>query len=126
MSASQERPTTHALLENRVGDGTSDRPTTNFQPAPPSETVESTQVTTPSQQAATQPGAGGVQHIVIEPTKPSFTQQVVGYAKEIRGTILHKPETKDYGGKIRKGEESWPPSPEKGSSESSEAAVSPE
>ncbi|KAI0669425.1 hypothetical protein C8Q78DRAFT_1039911 [Trametes maxima] len=126
MSASQDRPTTHALLENRVGDSTSDRPSTNFQPMPPSETVEPTQVTTPTQQAATQPGAGGVQHIVVEPTKPSFTQQVVGYAKEIRGTILHKPETKDYGGKIRKGEEPWPPSPEKDIGGLPEGAAPPE
>ncbi|KAI0698313.1 hypothetical protein C8T65DRAFT_660887 [Cerioporus squamosus] len=86
------------------------RPTTDFHPDPPSETVAPTQVTTPPQQAATQPGSGpAVQTVVVEQTKPSFNQQVVGYAKEIRGTILRKPETKDEGGKIRKGEEPWPP-----------------
>ncbi|KAI0629672.1 hypothetical protein C8Q77DRAFT_1065177 [Trametes polyzona] len=114
MSAAQERETTHIPLEDQPGAATSeDRPGTGFHPAPPTETVAPTQISTPPQQAATQPGAGGVQHIVMESNKPSFTQQVVGYAKEIRGTILHKPETKDYGNKIRKGEEPWPPSPEK-------------
>ncbi|CDO77588.1 hypothetical protein BN946_scf184936.g13 [Trametes cinnabarina] len=118
MSSSKERPTTHALLKSRQSDGSRvDRPmmTGSFQPAPPTETVPATQVTTPPQQAATAPGAGGVQHVVVESNKPSFTQQVVarpGYAKEIRGTVLRKPETKDYGGKIRKGEEPWPPPPE--------------
>ncbi|KAI8978262.1 hypothetical protein BD414DRAFT_524274 [Trametes punicea] len=112
MSSAEERPTTHAPLENQ-SDPAADRPTTTFQPSPPTETAPPTQVTTPPQQAATQPGAGGVQHVIMESNKPSFTQQVVGYAKEIRGTVLRKPETKDYGGKIRKGEEPWPPPPEK-------------
>ncbi|KAI0366776.1 hypothetical protein BV20DRAFT_971509 [Pilatotrama ljubarskyi] len=120
MSAAEDRPTTHAPLENHP----EDRPTANIPPPPtqampPSQVVPPTQVATPPQQAATQPGAGGVQHIVMESNKPSFTQQVVGYAKEIRGTVLHKPETKDYGGKIRKGEEPWPPPPEKQNSGSS-------
>ncbi|TBU26771.1 hypothetical protein BD311DRAFT_761861 [Dichomitus squalens] len=88
------------------------RPTTDFIPVPPSETVQPTQVTTPTQQAATQPSSGGVaQKVVIQDNEPSFNQKVVGYAKEIRGTILRKPETKDSGGKIRKGEEPWPPQP---------------
>ncbi|KAI0352018.1 hypothetical protein OH77DRAFT_1429054 [Trametes cingulata] len=128
MSAAEGRPTTHAPLENQPGE---ERPTTNVPqpppgqvPMPPSQVVPPTQVATPPQQAATQPGAGGVQHVVMESNKPSFTQQVVGYAKEIRGTVLRKPETKDYGGKIRKGEEPWPPPPEKQNSGSSTAEES--
>ncbi|KAI9064768.1 hypothetical protein FKP32DRAFT_1675308 [Trametes sanguinea] len=113
MSAAQERPTTDIPLEANQANSSAgtERPaaTGAFQPAPPTETTPATQVTTPPQQAATAPGAGGVQHVVVESNKPSFTQQVVGYAKEIRGTVLRKPETKDYGGKIRKGEEPWPP-----------------
>ncbi|RPD57440.1 hypothetical protein L226DRAFT_512321 [Lentinus tigrinus ALCF2SS1-7] len=96
------------------------RPTTDFQPAPPSETVQPTAVGTPPQQAATQPGSGpAVQNVVVEQTKPSFNQQVIGYAKEIRGTILRKHDTKDYGGKIRKGEEPWPPQPDQNDTTSS-------
>ncbi|KAI0330418.1 hypothetical protein GY45DRAFT_1323752 [Cubamyces sp. BRFM 1775] len=122
MSSAQEpRPTTHLQMEDRISDP-SDRPATNFQPDPPTQTVPPTQVATPPQQAATQPGTGGVQHIVMESNKPSFTQQVVGYAKEIRGTVLGKPDTKDYGGKIRKGEEPWPPQPEKRDSDTSAPA----
>ncbi|KAL7277609.1 hypothetical protein ACG7TL_008536 [Trametes sanguinea] len=119
MSAAQERPTTDIPLEsdqtNSLG---TERPaaTGAFQPAPPTDTAPATQVTTPPQQA---PGAGGVQHVIVESNKPSFKQQVVGYAKEIRGTVLRKPETKDYGGKIRKGEEPWPPPGDKQDSDSS-------
>ncbi|PIL33786.1 hypothetical protein GSI_04411 [Ganoderma sinense ZZ0214-1] len=90
-------------------------PTSEFHPAPPSQTAEPTTVTTPPQQvyiAATQPDSGGrvTQTVNMQPARrASFSQKVVGYAKEIRGTILRNPETKDYGGKIRKGEEPWPP-----------------
>ncbi|KAI0765686.1 hypothetical protein BD413DRAFT_615590 [Trametes elegans] len=122
MSSAQDRPTTHIPLENNV-DSAADRPATTYNPAPPTETAPPTKVTTPTQQAATQPGTGGVQHVVVESNKPSFTQQVVGYAKEIRGTVLHKPETKDYGGKIRKGEEPWPPPQERENSGGSPTGV---
>ncbi|TFK83283.1 hypothetical protein K466DRAFT_589859 [Polyporus arcularius HHB13444] len=98
------------------------RPTTDsdagFHPAPPSETVQPTEVTTPTQQAATQPGSGGPTVIVQQQAQPSFNQKVVGYAKEIRGTLLRKPETKDQGGKIRKGEEPWPPQDNEGTATS--------
>ncbi|KAI0827741.1 hypothetical protein BC628DRAFT_1418345 [Trametes gibbosa] len=116
--SSHDRPTTNIALESE-DDAISMRPTTDFtsefQPALPTDTAVSTQVTTPTQQAATQPGTGGVKHVAADSNTPSFPQQVIGYAKacityfEIRGTVLRKPETKDYGGKIRKGEEPWPP-----------------
>ncbi|KAI0753360.1 hypothetical protein C8Q80DRAFT_1151719 [Daedaleopsis nitida] len=108
MSSNEFRPTTSATVEGTAAP--TDRPTTNFHPDPPSETVAPTQVSTPPQQAATQPESGGVQHtIVVQQPKPSFNQQVVGYAKEIRGTLLRKPETKEEGVKIRHGEETWSP-----------------
>ncbi|OBZ71288.1 hypothetical protein A0H81_08635 [Grifola frondosa] len=78
--------------------------------APPSDTVAPTQIDTPSQQAATQPGSGVEVH-VIQTAAPSFKQQVIGYAKEIRGTILRKPETKEYGDKILKGEATYSKNP---------------
>ncbi|KAI0657763.1 hypothetical protein C8Q70DRAFT_1055534 [Cubamyces menziesii] len=119
-SAQDSRPTTHLQMDDRITDP-SDRPATNFQPDLPTQVVPPTQVATPPQQGATQPGTGGVQHIVMESNKPSFKQQVVGYAKEIRGTVLGKSDTKDYGGKIRKGEEPWPPQPENHGLDSSES-----
>ncbi|KAL1945359.1 hypothetical protein VTO73DRAFT_2210 [Trametes versicolor] len=79
MASSQDRPSTHIPLQNGPGAATGERPTTDFQPALPTETAPATEVTTPSQQAATQPGAGGVKHASSD--KPSFPQQVVGYAK---------------------------------------------
>ncbi|OJT11751.1 hypothetical protein TRAPUB_11739 [Trametes pubescens] len=122
MASSQDRPSTHIPLQNRPDGPTRERPTTDFQPALPTETAPATEVNTLSQQAATQPGAGGVKHTAASSDKPSFPQQVVGYAKEIRGTILKKPETKDYGAKIVAGEEPWPPA----AAESSPAASAPQ
>ncbi|KAI1790410.1 hypothetical protein LXA43DRAFT_1016982 [Ganoderma leucocontextum] len=93
-------------------DATQGPATSEFHPAPPSETVQPTVETAAPQQAATQPETGGQvpQTVIMQPARrASFSQKVVGYAKEIRGTILRKPETKDHGGKIRKGEEPWPP-----------------
>ncbi|KAH9935098.1 uncharacterized protein BXZ73DRAFT_100490 [Epithele typhae] len=79
----------------------------------PSETAEPTQVDTPTQQANTAPGSGNAVHVVMQPANPSFGQKVVGYAKEVRGTVLKKPSLKEEGVKIRMGEEPWPPSPDK-------------
>ncbi|KAI0740750.1 hypothetical protein C8Q76DRAFT_201802 [Earliella scabrosa] len=115
MSSNEFRPNTSPALDGRaatVGAPHDGRPTTDFHPAPPSETVAPTEVATPTQQAATQPGSGSAaqpQVITVQQPKPSFNQQVVGYAKEIRGTLLRKPETKEQGAKILKGEEPWPP-----------------
>lgn len=49
------------------------------------------------------------QVVVVQQRKPSFKEEVVGYAKEIRGTILRKPETKEHGEKILSGEASFNP-----------------
>ncbi|EPS96559.1 hypothetical protein FOMPIDRAFT_1053199 [Fomitopsis schrenkii] len=48
--------------------------------------------------------------IVQQPAKKhSFAEEVVGYAKEIRGTLLRQPETKEMGEKILKGEATYNP-----------------
>lgn len=49
MASSQDRPSTHIPLQNGPG-ATTERPTTDFQPALPTETAPATEVTTPSQQ----------------------------------------------------------------------------
>ncbi|KAI0344406.1 hypothetical protein BDW22DRAFT_1427125 [Trametopsis cervina] len=71
----------------------------------PSEVAEPTQVSEVSQQGATQPGSGST----VDSNEPSFKEKVIGYAKEIRGTTLGKPETKEQGQRILNGEEKFEP-----------------
>lgn len=67
-------------------------------------------VTEASQQAATQPGGGPQVVVVQQPGHHiTFKEQVVGHAKEIRGSILGNQETKEYGEKILRGEATYPP-----------------
>ncbi|OCH92624.1 hypothetical protein OBBRIDRAFT_423327 [Obba rivulosa] len=86
---------------------TIEQQTQNEQPPLPSETTQPTQAGTSDQQAATQPGAGTTTNVVTMPSQPSFKEKVVGYAKEIRGTVLRKPDTKEYGEKILSGQASF-------------------
>ncbi|EJC98077.1 uncharacterized protein FOMMEDRAFT_162430 [Fomitiporia mediterranea MF3/22] len=58
-------------------------------------------VATPAQQGAPEPGSGTTVH---EGDKVPFKDQMVGYAKSIRGSVLKKPETKETGERILKGE----------------------
>ncbi|KAH9947635.1 hypothetical protein B0H21DRAFT_326077 [Amylocystis lapponica] len=80
-------------------------------PAPPSSLAgaQSTQVDEAPQQGATQPDSGSLVYVVQTAPQPTFKEQVIGHAKDIRGSILRKPETKEYGQKILKGEASYPP-----------------
>ena len=102
-SITDARTSTSPAPEARPAAVSSDAqgPKSDFQPAPPSETVEPTTVTTPPQQgktqgflcfrpsltteiAATQPDSGGhvTQTIIMQPARrASFSQRVVGYAK---------------------------------------------
>ncbi|KAH8114473.1 hypothetical protein DFH11DRAFT_1594672 [Phellopilus nigrolimitatus] len=57
-------------------------------------------VGTPPQQGAPEPGSGTTVH---EDQVP-FKDQVFGYAKTIRGSVLRKPETKATGEKILHGD----------------------
>ncbi|KAK7690238.1 hypothetical protein QCA50_006892 [Cerrena zonata] len=80
------------------------------QPALPSETVQPHAVDSADQQGATQPGSGSTVPVHVLPAhQPSFKEKVVGYAKEIRGTALRKPETKEQGERILQGEEPFEP-----------------
>ncbi|KAI0696255.1 hypothetical protein BC835DRAFT_1414378 [Cytidiella melzeri] len=74
----------------------------NTEPMMPSETTQPTQVPDVSQQGATMPGSGST-----VTAGPTFKEKVVGYAKEIRGTTLGKPETKEQGQRIVNGEEKF-------------------
>ncbi|PCH41381.1 hypothetical protein WOLCODRAFT_151425 [Wolfiporia cocos MD-104 SS10] len=67
----------------------------------------------PSTDSATRASSGeqgpdGTQVVVTQAPQPTFKEKVVGYAKEVRGTVLGKPETKQHGERILKGEESFP------------------
>ncbi|KAH9841347.1 uncharacterized protein C8Q71DRAFT_853751 [Rhodofomes roseus] len=67
--------------------------------------------TSPTEQA---PGAPPPIVIQQPAKKQSFAEEVVGYAKiaykkQIRGTVLRQPETKEMGEKILKGEASYNP-----------------
>ncbi|KZT27420.1 hypothetical protein NEOLEDRAFT_1130978 [Neolentinus lepideus HHB14362 ss-1] len=84
-------------------------------PRMPSEVAKPTKVSEEPQQGSTQPGDGSTVHYDAEKNiqyverpggKVPWKDQVLGYAKEIRGTMLRKPETKDHGEKILQGEAS--------------------
>ncbi|KAG7096004.1 hypothetical protein E1B28_006686 [Marasmius oreades] len=94
--------------------------------ARPSDVVEPTQITTAPQQGSTQPGDGST---VRETTGPDgqplrvievpgdehqvpFKDQVIGYAKKTRGTMLNKPELKEHGEQIIQGTASVSTPPE--------------
>ncbi|KAI0071135.1 hypothetical protein K474DRAFT_1701773 [Panus rudis PR-1116 ss-1] len=82
------------------------------QPHLPSETVQPGTVTAASQQGATQPGSGSeviAPNVGSQQHEPSFKERVVGVAKEIRGSVLNKPETKEQGTRILRGEEVFEP-----------------
>ncbi|KAH7927818.1 hypothetical protein BV22DRAFT_1127130 [Leucogyrophana mollusca] len=93
---------------------------------PPSEVAPSTRIDTAPQQASTSPGDGAEVHqdqirdisevdtndsninVVMVPggqQKPSFKDQVFGYAKVVRGTTLRKPEVKEHGEQVLRGED---------------------
>lgn len=62
-------------------------------------------VVTPAQQGAPEPGSGSVVHEEQgSARKVPFKDQVVGYAKSIRGSVLKNPETKETGQKILNGD----------------------
>ncbi|TFK52298.1 hypothetical protein OE88DRAFT_1807231 [Heliocybe sulcata] len=91
----------------------------NDHPQMPSEVVPPRQVTEEPQQASTSPGDGSnvhydaeknVQYVEKPGGKIPWKDQVVGYAKEVRGTVLGKQDTKEHGEKILNGEAS-PASP---------------
>jgi len=69
----------------------------------PSDVVEPHRVDEVPQQGATMPGSGSE----ISTNDPSFKEKVIGYAKEVRGTMLGKPETKQQGERIVHGEEAF-------------------
>ncbi|CAL1712343.1 unnamed protein product [Somion occarium] len=80
------------------------------EPQLPSETVQPGQVDVAPQQGATQPGSGTEAPVKVLPARRlSFKEKVVGYAKEIRGAALHKPETKEQGERILQGQEHFEP-----------------
>ncbi|KIP08588.1 hypothetical protein PHLGIDRAFT_18876 [Phlebiopsis gigantea 11061_1 CR5-6] len=83
-------------------------PHTNPGAGPPSETVQPTVVEDAPQQGATQPGSGSTV-TESEAHKPRFKEQVIGYAKEIRGKTLGNTETKEQGQRIVHGEEKFEP-----------------
>lgn len=84
----------------------------------PSEVTPATRVDEAPQQASTMPGdgsevhtgrmAGGPDTNVVEvPTeKPSFKDQVLGYAKVTRGKALGNAQTKEHGQRILEGDAS--------------------
>ncbi|KAF5343256.1 hypothetical protein D9758_013416 [Tetrapyrgos nigripes] len=80
----------------------------------PSEVVQPTRSTTQPQQGATQPDSGHAIHTepdgtrVVEVPGPQvpFKEQVVGYAKKTRGTLLGNHETKEHGEAILEGKAS--------------------
>ncbi|KAJ8593932.1 hypothetical protein M405DRAFT_809957 [Rhizopogon salebrosus TDB-379] len=95
-------------------------------PQPPSEVVQPTRVNTAPQQASTSPGDGShipaqqirqpsevdpndpninIVEVPGDSKKPSFKEQVFGYAKVIRGTTLGKEEVKQHGEQVLRGEE---------------------
>ncbi|TDL22183.1 hypothetical protein BD410DRAFT_788897 [Rickenella mellea] len=68
----------------------------------PSDVVEPTRVDSPTPQAATQPETS--EGTTDTAGSPTWKEQVVGYAKKTRGTLLGKPEVKETGQKIIQGE----------------------
>jgi len=60
-------------------------------------------VDTPTQQGASGPGSGSTVSGDHQPGVP-FKDQMVGYAKSIRGSVLRKPETKKTGDAILHGD----------------------
>ncbi|EMD39780.1 hypothetical protein CERSUDRAFT_103729 [Gelatoporia subvermispora B] len=98
---------TQARSDSQLNSPSIEQQARQYDAPPPSETVEPTQVGTPTQQAATQPGGGTTVNVVTMPSQPSFKEKVVGYAKEIRGTMLRKSDTKEYGEKILAGQASF-------------------
>jgi len=83
------------------------RPTTNL----PTETAPATRVNEARQQASTEPGDGPRVAQNTDANAPananekplSFPEQVIGYAKVARGTMLGKSNTKDHGNAILEG-----------------------
>ncbi|KAI0917447.1 hypothetical protein AcW1_007357 [Taiwanofungus camphoratus] len=78
------------------------------------QTDEPTNIQTdkaPDQTSAPSGDPEGAPVCVVQqlPYQPSFKERVVGHAKDIRGTVLRKRETKEYGEKILKGEASFNP-----------------
>jgi len=90
--------------------------TTRYPPAQlrPSEVAPPTKVDNVPQQASTQPGDGNEvrfsspPHAEPHPTettgKVPFKEQVIGVAKKARGSILGKPDVKEHGDQILRGE----------------------
>ncbi|KAK7468950.1 hypothetical protein VKT23_003449 [Stygiomarasmius scandens] len=80
----------------------------------PSEVVQPTRSTTQPQQGSTQPGDGttihtepdGTRVVEVPPPHVPFKEQVVGYAKKTRGTVLNHPDTKEHGEAILEGKAS--------------------
>ncbi|VDC05550.1 unnamed protein product [Peniophora sp. CBMAI 1063] len=68
----------------------------------PSETVQPTQVDDAPQQASTQPGDGS--EVQVQGGKPSFKEQVIGYAQKTRGATLGKQELKQHGEAVIQGQ----------------------
>ncbi|GJE98993.1 hypothetical protein PsYK624_152310 [Phanerochaete sordida] len=109
MSTTSQRPT-------QESPAASDASVTGV--APPSNTAPPTRVNEASQQGATAPGSGSTvpdlqthadmnleadpktTHPVEGGHKPSFKEQVVGYAKQVRGTTLGNAEKKEQGQRI--------------------------
>jgi len=84
----------------------------------PSEDAPPTRVDEAPQQASTMPGDGSEVHtgrvaggpdaniVEVPGQKPSFKDQVLGYAKVTRGKTLGNPETKELGQRILDGDPS--------------------
>ncbi|OAX44343.1 hypothetical protein K503DRAFT_852753 [Rhizopogon vinicolor AM-OR11-026] len=98
-------------------------------PLPPSQVTKPTRVNSAPQQASTSPGDGSkipadqihhpsevdpndpnlnVVEVPGDSKKPTFKEQVFGYAKVIRGTTLGKQEVKQHGEQVLRGEETIP------------------
>ncbi|KAH8833923.1 hypothetical protein DL96DRAFT_1578847 [Flagelloscypha sp. PMI_526] len=78
----------------------------------PSDVVAPHRTDSIPQQGSTQPGDGHKDHTaqmnnaepVVEVHKVPFKEQVIGFAKKTRGTVLNHPETKEAGNKILEGQ----------------------
>ncbi|KAF7795427.1 hypothetical protein EIP86_006585 [Pleurotus ostreatoroseus] len=105
-AARSDAPSTTPIIEDQLNQGSGDQPQSSQMP---SDTVEPTTVTDASQQAATEPGSGSTVQTDETGHPPRFKEKVIGYAKEIRGTALRKPDTKQQGQRIVHGEETFEP-----------------
>jgi len=64
--------------------------------------TEPTRINEETQQGSTQPGDGAAVRVAVG--APSWREKFIGYAKKSRGTMLRKPETKEHGDKILRGQ----------------------